>query len=1261
MSAINGGTNPAVRVPIVNNVILNDTLQSQRENIVPNGNASFQPNQGLETPRECNIRGNVRRLRVEDALCYLDQVKQQFADAPDVYVNFLDVMKDFKSQAIDTPGVIKRVSRLFRGRPNLIIAFNTFLPPGFDVSVDGIKVIITEPNGRKQVINESHAEPSTLESSETTQSSKTSKASSPVQLVTGDQLFIRDQASVSNLVPSAEPVMTEQLESELTAASTDPTASEIRPTNSLSNRVSTATYQDAVMYRNKVMNRFEKRPEIYHKFLEILQRLHRLTQEGGVIQGYKRALEAVELLFENDTDLVQEFKQQFQPNCSGSGLPRPSSSTPGDASNKGRIQKTGDRSAFVVSPQPVCVPKVQNLQGTSPGKRTASMYTTTAAKRAKLGSINMMTYDTNVEEAAKFGTVEDYLFFDKVCWLREVRKALIDNGVHENFLRCLALYNQSIISKNELVELLTPFIGRFTLLLKHVKELLGLPDSHGDNQQSDEKHRRRQLHGNDDMELEHKIDYATCRRLGVSYRSLPESYEKPLCSGRTPLCESVLNDSWVSFPCWSSEDSSAVHSKKTQFEEFVFRTEDERYELDIVIEVNKTALEVLEMVQRKMSRMKSEELNSLRLGPSLGGSSDSVMLRALQRIYGDHTLKMLEGAMKNPQIMIPRLIERMRQKDAEWRKNQEVCNRIWREETEKHYAKSLDHQAVIFKQNDLKLLRAKTIVSQFENLYDERADRNDEGESVEYGPHCIYSYPEDISVLYDVNDLVIHYVKRQANIQKEEKRHAKRYLKRFIPELFNVPPQELSDEEELEDRGRVGQKSEEQRCSGLLADDETQKFTSADEEGPKNTQSPNGNETSTYRLFYGANTWCIFIRLHHLMCDRLAYLKKKHREIIENHEVEERIRMERESVISRCTGDGGSLKSVELDTKLGLSLLKPDSQSPANYYVALISEVKNLLDGLIDSVAFEDNIRKMFGTAAYLTFTMDKIIITIARQLQNMSSEEANIASMDLYKKYRFENPVCLYNRDKNEENIDDAYERAAQEVLVNQNCFKTFFLHDTRSVTMELIDSDVTEEGEKGDSDQEWSRYVHHYVESLNDEPSSSALNPDDQQQMLETIGERPPLFLMKYIKTGMEKCRRRDDEAAKKNEDAIGELKPEEKTSNITVNEDLNVLFSPAGNYKMRFTKDSTDLLIRAGAPRRGMDKHKTITGRRKDRFLAWLEERLCEDGSDVLGPRNWLADGSRIVPVRHPEFPYITYNRYFSSISSTSSTSSSNRSQR
>ena len=44
-------------------------------------------------------------------------------------------MKEFKSQSIDTPGVIARVSQLFRGHPELIVGFNTFLPPGYKIEV----------------------------------------------------------------------------------------------------------------------------------------------------------------------------------------------------------------------------------------------------------------------------------------------------------------------------------------------------------------------------------------------------------------------------------------------------------------------------------------------------------------------------------------------------------------------------------------------------------------------------------------------------------------------------------------------------------------------------------------------------------------------------------------------------------------------------------------------------------------------------------------------------------------------------------------------------------------------------------------------------------------------------------------------------------------------------------------------------------------------------------------------------------------------
>lgn len=42
-------------------------------------------------------------LNVKDALSYLDQVKVQFADHPDVYNRFLDIMKDVSTPAHTSP------------------------------------------------------------------------------------------------------------------------------------------------------------------------------------------------------------------------------------------------------------------------------------------------------------------------------------------------------------------------------------------------------------------------------------------------------------------------------------------------------------------------------------------------------------------------------------------------------------------------------------------------------------------------------------------------------------------------------------------------------------------------------------------------------------------------------------------------------------------------------------------------------------------------------------------------------------------------------------------------------------------------------------------------------------------------------------------------------------------------------------------------------------------------------------------------------
>jgi histone deacetylase complex regulatory component SIN3 len=69
----------------------------------------------------------MRELRVEEALVYLDQVKLEFAD------EFLDIMKTFKTQQIDVPGVVRRVSNLFQGNRRLLLGFNTFLLEGYTI------------------------------------------------------------------------------------------------------------------------------------------------------------------------------------------------------------------------------------------------------------------------------------------------------------------------------------------------------------------------------------------------------------------------------------------------------------------------------------------------------------------------------------------------------------------------------------------------------------------------------------------------------------------------------------------------------------------------------------------------------------------------------------------------------------------------------------------------------------------------------------------------------------------------------------------------------------------------------------------------------------------------------------------------------------------------------------------------------------------------------------------------------------------------
>ena len=85
---------------------------------------------------------------MNNALSYLDLVKSRFDNQPQIYKQFLDVLKEVKSESIDTAGVVTQVSQLFNGYPELIRGFNTFLPPGHKMEVHRAVGWSENPEGR---------------------------------------------------------------------------------------------------------------------------------------------------------------------------------------------------------------------------------------------------------------------------------------------------------------------------------------------------------------------------------------------------------------------------------------------------------------------------------------------------------------------------------------------------------------------------------------------------------------------------------------------------------------------------------------------------------------------------------------------------------------------------------------------------------------------------------------------------------------------------------------------------------------------------------------------------------------------------------------------------------------------------------------------------------------------------------------------------------------------------------------------------------
>uniref|UniRef100_A0A672HWC6 Paired amphipathic helix protein Sin3b n=1 Tax=Salarias fasciatus TaxID=181472 RepID=A0A672HWC6_SALFA len=1050
-----------------------------------------------------------QKLKVEDALSYLDQVKIRFANDPGIYNKFLDIMKEFKSQSIDTPGVINRVSQLFHGHPDLVLGFNAFLPPGYRIEVPKNGVAFLQSPFSTQYNN--------------------SKSHLSV-------FFCRNISMIKLYLP---------------------------PQNFLSCGIP-VEFDSAISYVNKIKNRFLDHPEIYRAFLEILHTYQKEQLEvkesrgsrGSIGMTEDEVFSKVASLFKGQEDLLAEFGQ-FLPDAKRSLV----------SQDDDTITKQNKK-----RPRPVL------LQHMSPLLKKKMKYS--------------CTKDQSFASVGKHGVLREFSFFDKV------RRLFKSQEVYENFLRCIALFNQEVVSGAELLQLVTPFLGKFPELYTQFKSFLGDKElSHAVSGLSD-----RYMEGGGGRE----VDYASCKRLGSSYRALPKTYQQPKCSGRTALCKEVLNDTWVSFPSWS-EDSTFVSSKKTPYEEQLHRCEDERFELDVVLETNLATIRVLESVQKKLSRLSPEDQDRFRLDDCLGGTSEVIQRRAVYRIYGDKAPEIIEGLKRSPATAVPLVLKRLKAKEEEWREAQQGFNKIWREQYEKAYLKSLDHQGVNFKQNDMKALRSKSLLNEIESVYDERQEqsRNGSGSALSSEPHMVFTY-EDKQILEDAASLIIYHVKRQPTIHKDDKDHIKRIIQHFVPDLFFSRRGELSDTEEWTD-----EEAERRRCMGEKVD-----LRDPEAEHQKELDG-------VYNLYFVNNNWYFFLRLHQTLCSRLLRVYRQ----AERQLLEHRAEQSRERLLMT---EGRREKACDLAMELRLK--QPSEVELEEYYPAFLDMVRSLLDGNLDSTQYEDTLREMFTIHAYIGFTIDKVIHNIVRQLQHLVSDEVCLQVVDVYLAERKRGAAggnlssqCVRAA------WETSYQWKAERVMAEENCFKVMFIQNKGHVTMtiELLDTEEAQADDPLDV-QCLSSYMEHFVGT-----ESSLCSQADGYFF-------KPVFLPRNLRR-FRRWQVRQVEAMRCRREWHRQLGVESAGS-------LDCRFK-LNTHKMVFVMNSEDYMYRRGALVKARKSQHRVAASQHERFDKWHHEWLASHvtASAERSVQNWLMgeEEEDIIPCKttclSTEVKGQTVNRY------------------
>lgn len=593
-------------------------------------------------------------------------------------------------------------------------------------------------------------------------------------------------------------------------------------------------------------------------------------------------------------------------------------------------------------------------------------------------------------------------------------------------MKLINLFTQDLIDKYTLADRVSAFLGGNTDLMTYFRTFLGIEDY-------DEVVEARQRVDTGRVNLSH------CRAYGPSYRSLPKRDQNKTCKGRDGMCFEVLNDVWASHPTWASEDSGFVAHRKNQYEEALHRIEEERHDYDFHIESCQRTIQLMEPLVQQIGVMNEQDRANFRLARGLGGASEAIPKRIILKVYGREVgNRVLDDMYAKPTAVLPIVLCRLKQKLEEWKQVQREWEKVWRDQINKQFWKSLDHQGINAKNLDKKNFQQKTLTSEIQAKYEERKNNKDAGLYTQ--KHQLEYTFSDPSVLVDVTRFLTSGLESdKSTFNTGEQARIRDFLQDFVSNFFGLDRQNFIRElEELAaasaragydendpdapaPRPKFPNKSDWLRRLALdrkhLKEDSiasasrgsTPAPTAGDmdlDEEPaleSPTEQPERKwinvkhsdqsarqmamddpyEHTTFNLYANANIYCFF-RLFETLYSRLYSIKQHEASVAED--------------IARWRGEKGKRKpalDLRMIDKQPDDFFK-DVTGNVSYYDQILEMIDEVLLGRIEIAHLEETLRRYYNPTGWQLYTVDKLVAAILRFCMNILGGDAKDKSVEI-------------------------------------------------------------------------------------------------------------------------------------------------------------------------------------------------------------------------------------------------------------------------